>query len=1369
MPALPPALRDTLSEADRVAWWAQHQQLPWPPVEDCVEQAAQAYRANHFDQALVWALAALARSTEHAVAWNTVGAVYRRWGRLAVAEPLFHRAIAARADYASPWSNLSFLYAELGRHADAEQAARRAIELEPHNANAWNNLGNALQRVGRLPESLEAFGQVLALEPGHRTALSNYLLAVQYASGMIPDEVADKHRAFGQRFASTLAAFTHWPGSPPVEQRRLRVGYVSPDLRDHSVAYFLEPLVAGHDRAQVELYAYDCKGKRDAVNARLRGLFQHWRDVALLSDDALCEQIRADGIDILIDVAGHTAGNRMAVFARKPAPVQVTWLGHPNTTGLPTIDWRLTDWVCDPPGVEHRYSERLWRLPGSFCVYRPCVRNPVLRHDARYQPQAAPYERNGFITFGSLNNPGKINDDVIALWCRILQAVPGSRLLLESPDFATPEGVQRVQDRFAPHGIGPERLQLPERDVRKQYLRYHEMDIALDPFPTNGGTTTCDILWFGLPIVVMEGESFVARMGTGFLRTVGLGQWVARTPDEYLALAVALARQPEALTPLRQRVRALTEASPLMDEAAFARHVDQALRGMWLLWCAQQKKDEPGSAPLLAPPDLPDRIQAAQALNCGSLEPMDRLVQALLARQPDDTWALTQQGALLAARHQRSEALQIFERVAQLKPDDGMNSVRLAQLYIDSRRRPEALQAARRATELLPDNADAWLMLAGAAQLLEQFALAAQAAERCVALRPDHPGGYVNRAVALASQGCIAQALAVYREMMQRWPGELLAYGNFLLDALSEPGVSLAELVQVARRYGQVLEQQARLRPLPEAPPAQAAPWRRLRLAVLSPDLNLHSVMYFLEPVLARLDRDAFEIWAYYTYSGGDDVTARVERMCDRFVRVAGMPPRELAQRLQADGMDVALDVAGHTGRSALAALAWHPAPVQVTWLGYPGTTGLPGVGWRLTDGVADRDPGPLHADGVPDERLAGVPPLAEQYTEKLVLLPAPFCVYRPGIRHPLLRYEPQYRVRPAPALESGVVTFGCCNNLAKLTPGTLAAWARILAAVPGARLLLEGKGLDNEAGRAQWQARCAQAGIDTERLELVPRDTRNQYLTYHRIDVALDPFPLTGGTTSFDVLWMGVPLVTLAGASFRSRMGVSLLAAAGLQQWVACTEDEYVDIAIRLASDLPALNARRLAQRARIEASPLMDEQRFTRLFEEALRRAWLDWCARQQAPGADAAARQRQVGQWLAQRPAQPPARQWVFVAPGERLELPAAHAQLQALWDAARQAPSAQPGQPVDARWRALVDMAQRVLESVPGDAAALVAVAEAEHAHGQMQRALALMAHAWDAAPQAVALGRRLCGWLQALGRHEEARRVHAAAAARGVQL
>jgi predicted O-linked N-acetylglucosamine transferase (SPINDLY family) len=469
----------------------------------------------------------------------------------------------------------------------AVAALERAIVLAPQHAWAYGQLGNALVTLGRLPDAEKIYRQGLVVAPDDLICRQGVVWLTLVLSIYWPETTAaqifETHRRWGEStLAAQAAAAIPAFANTRDPDRRLRVGYVSPDLKRHSVAYFFEPLLAAHDPAAVETFCYSGvePNDEDAVTARLKGLAHHWFSTVGIDDQALRRQIRKDRIDILIDLAGHFAFNRLTAFAAKPAPVTASWLGYPATTGLPNMDWRITDAIADPPGAEDFHIEKLMRLPEGFLCYRPPEEAPELA--------PLPALTKGYVTFGSFNNNLKLNGAVARSWAALLHAVPRSRLLLKSAT-ATDRGVRDRQiDMLRTAGADPSRIEIIgwQNETDRHFGAYAAMDVALDPFPYNGTTTTCEALWMGVPVVTLIGDRHASRVGLDLLTRVGLPELATPDAESYVRRAAELVEDLPALSSLRQGLRERMRQSPLCDAARFGRDFDAALRQMWRHYCA---------------------------------------------------------------------------------------------------------------------------------------------------------------------------------------------------------------------------------------------------------------------------------------------------------------------------------------------------------------------------------------------------------------------------------------------------------------------------------------------------------------------------------------------------------------------------------------------------------------------------------------------------------------------------------------------------------------------------------------------------------------------------------------------------------------
>lgn len=551
---------------------------------------------------------------DYAVAYNNLGLTLRKQGRRAEAKLCFEKATKGKPRYADPFYNLSIeqklqgdvvnavaacreaigirpayaeahfslahTYALLQRPLESISAYRESIRLQPESALSFNNMGAELLKLGRVEEAVAAFQEALRIDPINAHSQGNLLLATCYASSD-PAKTWAQAVEWERKIGAPLRCDAQSYPNQADPDRRLRIGYVSADFREHAAAYWLEPLLAKHQHQDFEVFCYSNSSNslNDAVTDRLKGFADVWIECASLSDDALAAQIRQDGIDVLVDLSGHTDGNRLLVFARQPAPVQLSWFGFPASTGLKTMHYRLSDAVLDPPGESERYySEKLVRLSRFYAAFTPDPCTPAVGK--------APLERNGFVTFASLNSLAKITPSMLSLWAEILTGAPDSRLILQAAGLDGDELQQQIHKFFMERGVAKKRISLRGWIGINDFLRIGgEADIALDPYPFNGGVTTCHALWMGLPVVTMSGKSAASRVGRSILSRMNMEGLVAETPAQYRDIALGLAMDHSQIALMRATLRDRMNSSGLLDGAALAHEVEAAYRTMWRAWC----------------------------------------------------------------------------------------------------------------------------------------------------------------------------------------------------------------------------------------------------------------------------------------------------------------------------------------------------------------------------------------------------------------------------------------------------------------------------------------------------------------------------------------------------------------------------------------------------------------------------------------------------------------------------------------------------------------------------------------------------------------------------------------------------------------
>ncbi len=515
----------------------------------------------------------------YALAHSNLGIVLHAQGKLDAAVESYRKALSINPDYAEAHNNLASALRAQGKLGDAIEHFQKAISIKPHYAKAHSNLGLALSEQGRLVVSIESFRQAISLSLGDAAAVHSQLLYVlNFISACTPAQYLAEARLYGNKVMAQAKPYMHWTVHPTGHAPQpLRVGLVSGDFHNHPVGFFLESILGHMNPARIELVAYPTKWEEDDLTARIKPRFAAWHSIANLNEETAARQIHADGIHILIDLAGHTAHNRLPVFAWKPAPVQATWLGYWASTGVPAIDYLLADPISVPESHRTHFTETVWYLPDTRLCFTPPEKT-----GSKLAISPPPALQKGYLTFGCFQNLTKVNDDVLALWGRIFDALPRARLRLQTKQLCYLGEREHLLQRLASVGIAPERVTLEGPIPREDYLAAHaEVDIILDTFPYPGGTTTCEALWMGVPTVTLAGDTLLGRQGASLLTCVGLEEWIANNKEEYVALAVGHAADVNRLAQLRAGLRQKALASPLFDAPRFSRNLEDALLGMW--------------------------------------------------------------------------------------------------------------------------------------------------------------------------------------------------------------------------------------------------------------------------------------------------------------------------------------------------------------------------------------------------------------------------------------------------------------------------------------------------------------------------------------------------------------------------------------------------------------------------------------------------------------------------------------------------------------------------------------------------------------------------------------------------------------------
>ena len=771
-------------------------------------------------------LRALALQPDHAEALNGLGNTLKALGRPQEAEASYRRALALDPGYAEATCNLGATLHDQGRLDEAETCFRRALKFRPDYAEAHNNLGMILSTQGRFQKAEASFRRALEIRPDYADARSNLLFALNYSAGHDASRDLEEAREYGRRLDRTVRArFSSWQcASRPA---RLTVGLVSGDLRHHVVGYFLEGVLARIDPARMTLIAYPTAPQEDEMTARLRPHFARWQPLFGRSDEAAANLIHADGVHVLLDLSGHTAHNRLAVFAWKPAPVQASWLGYFATTGVAQMDYLIADAVGVPETDRAQFTETIWYLPDTrLCFTAPEVALPVA---------PLPALAKGHITFGCFQNLTKVGDEVLAAWAKIVAALPAARLRLQCTQLGDPAMVKRLVQRLRQHGIDPAQVAMHGIVHREAYLAAHsEVDLILDTFPYPGGTTTCEALWMGVPTLTLAGNRLLSRQGASLLSAAGLPEWVAASKTDYADKALAVARDLPKLAALRAGLREQVLASALFDAPRFACHFEQALWGMWQRWqdhntlaatqVAEQVKSEqqqtasewlPASSeasqegklrsktrPTMSDKSAtnsvssnarnpsPQEITALVTLfNRGRYAEAVTLAQRMTEHFPHHEIGWKALGTVLKQMGQSADALAPLQRATALSPDDADTHNNLGVTLRDLGRPDEAEASYRRALQIRPDYVEAHSNLGNTLRDLGRLNEAEASHRRALQIKPDYAEAHSNLGNTLRELSRLDEAEASCRKALQIKPAFAEAHSNLgaILRDLGRP------------------------------------------------------------------------------------------------------------------------------------------------------------------------------------------------------------------------------------------------------------------------------------------------------------------------------------------------------------------------------------------------------------------------------------------------------------------------------------------------------------------------------------------------------------------------------------------------------
>jgi FkbM family methyltransferase len=1121
---------------------------------------------NDFDNACKYYQQTITLNPDYFEAYIELAGIQSEQGFLEDAYTSYSKALSLRKDNIDTYNDMGILLQKLGRLNDSIDYYNKALEIDKSFAPAYNNLGNAYAYRGQLELAIENYNKSISLDSSDIACYSNYLFCFNYHPDIDPIEVLNKSKQWEKKYRHNIKTKEFY-SNIPIKNRRLRIGYLSSSLFFHPVAFFLEPIISNHNRNKFTICIYSNINSNDAITNKIKNNVDIWRDIAKLNTEQVIDLINSDSVDILIDLDGHTANNRLEVFAHKPAPVQVSYLGYPNTTGISTIDYRITDSLADPPEItDYHYSEKLLRLPNCFLCYKPPELD-LLVNDL-------PALNSEYITFASFNNTAKINFKVVECWSKILLAIPNSRLLLKSMTTSSDDNWTYIKEMFRKNNVPDKKIEIRGRtpDYHAHMQQYHEVDIALDTFPYNGTTTTCDALWMGVPVITFAGEVHRSRVSASILTNIGMPDFITHSIDEYINKALKLTGNLTELASIRRGIRKKLCDSSLCDSKALTLELENQFKYIWSEWSNKNKSS-----------NIDDFSQkAVQCLQSSQFELAIEYYQYILSIKPECAEAYSN----IAIAYQNLGDLETAEYTARkaifIKPDLIDAHLNLANILKDKNDIENSIEQYKKVILLKPDYAEAYNNLGFVYNKTGFLSESLKCLKKAVSLNSNLAEIFNNLGNVYKDFGEIEKAIESFKRSLSLSPTNRVIQSNFLYSLSYQEKVNAIDVYNAHKKWGNDVESNIIIQPATN----QFEVDKKLKVGYVSPDLYMHSVGYFIESILSEHDHSKFEIIIYSKSTKHDLLTERLKSYSDIWHNIKGWSDLRVYEQIQKDETDILIDLAGHTANNSLQVFAMKPVPIQISYLGYPNTTGLLNIDYKITDYWAD----PVEYSD-------------DLYTEELIRIPMGFLCYKPQPDCPSVNKNNKNKKQ---------IIFASFNNYSKMNKKMLTMWAQILKKVPNSKLVIKSKQFKDKKLCKDVKEFFYKNEINRNQIELFSwsQTYREHMELYNKVDICLDTYPYNGTTTTCEALWMSTPVITLVGRTHISRVGLSILSQLGLTDLTANTEDEYIEKAIQLASNLKMLTEQYSTLREKISKSSLVDSRNFTKLIELEYLKVWAQYC---------------------------------------------------------------------------------------------------------------------------------------------------------------
>jgi len=1077
------------------------------------------------------------------------------------AEAIFRAGIALSPDDPKQLLTLATIFCHQHKFREAMDICQKLLEINPALPGIQAQIGNIKLSIGEAEEALAYFKKEMKRNPT-ATVHSCILFVLNLIPGITQNEIYCESVLWGHKHVSCFYKHSRGHFNHPAPERRLRVGFVSGDFRQHPVGFHMRLFLSSYNKRELEVYLYDNSPIKESMTQELANFADHYRSIALISDDKAEAKIRRDGIDILVDLSGHTGMNRLTLFAHRPAPVQATWIGYFNTTGMEVMDYFIGDSITTPPNEDHLFTETVIRLPDN----RFCYQSQPYAPDVNSTPAI----KNGFVTFGTFNGIHKLSADVIGLWSNVLKKVADSRLILKFV-FADNGVKERLYIQFETCGINRERIEIRNKSPHAEMLgEYGDIDISLDTFPFNGGVTTCESLWMGVPVITLAGTTPIGRQSKAYLYTIGHPEWVAESPDEFVTIASNLVMDVVRLDGIRRKLRQEMAMSPLCNGKRFAANLEQAYREMWTKWCLDGSKHLDVSSKNTRRFKTDELFDAGvNCLNDGDFERAGQLLRRFIRRRPGHAPAYNNLAVVMKKIGHIDAAVKLFRHAIRCEPQNIDFHMNLGLTLQAIGAYAKACDIFRQASIIEPSNSKVWNALGLTLRNMDRLKEAKFSFNRVLEIEPDNLDALGLQAIVMGMYGDNSSALALVQTALSHAPDNQYLVAVLIGLSMYEEGTTQEKIFNLSKRFESTLPSVEKEIRLFEGISSRT----HLRIGIISPDFKVHPVGMLLSSFFRDFDSSRLSLVCFNrSEAKPDHLTDWYKRVATEWHDVGGMEDDAFIEKIMKERIDILVDISGHTNANSNGHSIFNrrAAPVQVTWLGFGHTTGLSQIDYIIADKEFIRS----------EDR--------QWFSEKpMYLSHNRFCFSPPA-------HSPE--VVDPPFIDNNYITFGSFNNLVKISDQVIELWVKIMKQVPKSRLILKYKSLNEYDVRKFTLERFKKYGMSSNRIELRPSSNLYMMLTeYCDVDITLDPFPFTGGMTSLFSLWMGVPIISYVGDLPISRQTKSFLDLVELGDLVAYSHDEYVAKAIALANDPQRLKSIRESLRQRMLESPLCDTKKYS------------------------------------------------------------------------------------------------------------------------------------------------------------------------------